>query len=116
MTHATASVRWGWGLVFGLAIIGAAVSSVQAESTAAARTVRGEVVAINVQDSPNTIVVKALKGGKDELIVGATVGTDTKIMRGKQKIGLDALKMGESVDLSYVKQEDGLVARSIHAR
>lgn len=116
MTNATTYVRWSWGVVIGLAVIGGAVSSVQAESKEAARTVRGEVVAVNVQDSPNTIVVKAMKGGKDELIVGATVGADTKILRGKQKIGLDALKMGESVDLSYVKQDDGLAARSIHAR
>lgn len=116
MTYARTSVRWSWGIVMGLAVIGAVVASAQAESKTAARTVRGEVVAINVQDSPNTIVVKAMKGSKEELIVGATVGADTKIVRGKQKIGLDALKMGESVDLSYVKQDDGLVARSIQAR
>nr|MBI3612852.1 hypothetical protein [Nitrospirota bacterium] len=115
MTKATYA-GWSWGVAMGLAVMWAAVPSVSAESKAAARAIRGEVVAVNVQDSPNTIVVKAMKGSKDELIVGATVGSDTKITRGKQTVGLDALKVGESVELTYVKQDDGLVARSIHAR
>lgn len=116
MTKATTYARWSWGLVMGLAVMWIAAPSVHAESKAAARAVRGEVVAVNVQDSPNVIVVKAMKGSKDELIVGATVGADTTIMRGKQKVGLDALKVGESVELTYVKRDDGLAARSIHAR
>ncbi len=116
MTHAGRHSRWSVGLVMGVAVLWAAAPSVGAESKAAARTVRGEVVAVNVQDSPHTIVVRAMKGGKDELIVGATVGADTTIMRGKQPVDLSALKAGESVNLTYVKQEDGLVARSIHAR
>lgn len=99
-----------------LVVLGAVAAPVVAESMEAVRTVRGEVVAANVQDAPHTIVIKAMKGGKDELIVGATVGTDTKIFRGKQKIGLDGLKLGESVELSYAKQADGLAARSIRAR
>lgn len=116
MTHAVTHSHWSVGLVVGLAMLWAAALPVGAESKAAARTVRGEVVAVNVQDSPHTIVVKAMKGSKDELIVGATVESDTKIMRGKQPVDLSTLKVGESVDLTYVKQEDGLVARSIHAR
>lgn len=116
MTKTTRYARWSWGMVMGLAVMCAAVQSVSAESKAAVRAVRGDVVAINVQDNPNVIVVKAMKGSKNELIVGATVGADTKIMRGKEKVGLDALKAGESVELTYVKQDDGLVARSIHAR
>ncbi|MFM8550725.1 MAG: hypothetical protein ACKOCD_00155 [Nitrospiraceae bacterium] len=116
MTHTRTYVRWSWGVVMGLAVLCAATPSVSAESKMAARTVRGEVIAVNIQDSPNTIVVKTMKGAKDELIVGATVGADTKVLRGKQAVGLNELKAGESVDLTYVKQGDGLVARSIHVR
>lgn len=116
MTKATRYAGWSWGLLMGMAVLWAATPPVSAESKTGVRAVRGDVVAINVHDSPNVIVVKAMKGGKNELIVGATVGADTTIRRGKQKVGLETLKVGESVDLTYVKQDDGLVARSIHAR
>ncbi len=116
MTKATTYARWSWAVAIGLTVMWAAAPWAGAESKAVARAVRGEVVAVNVGDSPNVIVVTVMKGSKGESIVGATVGADTKIMRGKQKVGLDALKVGESVELTYVKQDDGLVARSIHAR
>jgi len=115
MKH-TAHSRWGWGLAMVLALLWTTALSAQAESKASVRTVRGEVVAVNVQDSPNVIVVKAMAGKQQEFIVGATIAADTKVMRGKQSVALSQLKVGETVDLTYVKQEDGLVARSIHAR
>ncbi|MBI4400637.1 MAG: hypothetical protein HY581_03265 [Nitrospirae bacterium] len=80
------------------------------------RTVRGEVVAINVNDSPNVIVVKTMTAKKQELIVGATVESGAEITRGPNRVSLNDIKVGETVDLTYIKNEDGLVARSVHAR
>lgn len=86
----------------------------QAESTA--RTVQGEVVAVNLQSTPNVIVVKVHLPSKEEMLVGATVGANTTIAHGKQTIGLDAIKPGQIVSLTYVKSESGLDARSIQVR
>jgi hypothetical protein len=99
-----------------LALVSSGVGSIAAAaSESSTRTVRGEVVAVNVSDSPPVIVVKAA-AGKKELIVGATVESGVEIMRGKQQISLDSLKAGEKVTLTYVKKSDGLAARSIQAR
>lgn len=78
--------------------------------------VRGEVVAVNVNDTPNVIVLRSTTGKNQELIVGATVDPDVRITRGTTRVRLSNLKVGESVDLVYVKTLEGLVARSIHVR
>ncbi|MBI3806508.1 MAG: hypothetical protein HY281_03190 [Nitrospirae bacterium] len=80
------------------------------------RTLQGEVVAINVTDFPQVIVVKAMTVKKQELIVGAVVESGTVITRGAQRVTLDNLKVGESVAITYLKGPDGLVAHSIHAK
>jgi hypothetical protein len=80
------------------------------------RTVQGEVVAVNVQDSPNVIVVKTVTAKKQEMIVGAVVESGAVITRGKEKVGLDNLQVGETVSLTYSKSQDGLVARSIQVK
>ncbi|TAJ33346.1 MAG: hypothetical protein EPO64_01045 [Nitrospirae bacterium] len=110
---------WCVTLVAVLAMVGiggmtAPVVGAATDSTV--RTVRGEVVAVNVADSPQVIVVKAVAAKKQELIVGAVVEAGTVITRGKQKVALDNLQVGEQVDIAYLKNEDGLIARSIHAR
>ncbi len=73
-------------------------------------------MAVGLNDSPQTIVVKTMTPKKEELIVGAVVTASTEVTRGKNKVGLDAIKVGEAVDLSYVKQADGLVAKAIRAK
>lgn len=80
------------------------------------RTVRGAVMATNVTVDPQTIVVKVLLPTKEELIVGARVPSDTKITRGKQVVTLAEVKSGETVDITYLKAADGLIARSIHVQ
>lgn len=80
------------------------------------RTVRGTVVATNVDVEPHTIVVKVPLPNKEELIVGARVSPDTKITRGKQAARLAEVKAGETVTITYLKTNDGLIARSIHLR
>ena len=77
------------------------------------RTVQGEIVAVNVEDKPNVIVVRVMLPGKKELIVGATVKPTTAISRGSQQVRLGELKVGERVVLTYMKSSDGLSAHSI---
>lgn len=79
------------------------------------RTVRGTVVAINVEANPQVIVVKVLLPTKEEMIVGARVSADTKITKGKQVAQLADLKAGQTAEITYLKTAEGLSAQSIHA-
>lgn len=107
-------------LLLGLALIvgltGTAVSLAKEAKDQVVWTVRGEVVAVNVRDFPQVIVVKTMTAKKQELIVGATVESGANITRGKERVSLNSIKVGDSVDLTYVKSMDGLVARSINVR
>ena len=85
-------------------------------AAASERTVRGEVVAVNVQDSPPVIVLKTMTANNEELIVGATVDSGTVITRGKERVTLGAIKVGEEAAMTYLKNPNGLLARSIHVR
>lgn len=105
-----------WAMMVIVGVSGAAVPFVGAETGLAVRSVRGEVVAVNVKDSPQVIVVKAMTPDKKELIVGATVDSGAEITRGSQRITLEDIKVGESAQLTYTKNPDGLVARSIRVR
>ncbi|OGW50986.1 MAG: hypothetical protein A2V62_09780 [Nitrospirae bacterium RBG_19FT_COMBO_58_9] len=78
------------------------------------RTVRGTVMAANLAADPQTIVLKVVLPKKEEMIVGARVPTDTKIMRGTRTTKLADLKTGEAAEMTYLKSPDGLIARSIH--
>jgi len=80
------------------------------------RTLRGTVVATNLDADPLTIVVSVPLPNNEELIVGARVLRDTTITRKKQAAGLAELKSGEKVEITYLKEPDGLIARSIHVR
>ncbi|MBM4121978.1 MAG: hypothetical protein FJ249_05230 [Nitrospira sp.] len=90
------------------------VTALVVEADQPTRTVKGEVVAVNVADSPPVIVVKTLTAKKQESIVGAVVESGTVITRGAKKVTLDNLKVGETASVTYVKNDDGLVARAIH--
>jgi hypothetical protein len=78
-----------------------------------ARTVRGDVVATNVKDQPHTIVVRVMTPNRQELIVGARVPSDTRIKLGNRSATLADVRVGAVVHLTYLKNPDGLVARSI---
>lgn len=80
------------------------------------RTVRGTVVAANVDVDPKTIVVSVMLTNEQELIVGARVMLNTRITRGKETARLGDVKTGEGIELTYLKTPDGLIARSIHVR
>jgi hypothetical protein len=111
--------RWtvvGGMLMLALSLDGLSEIGVMAAPDGMTRTVRGEVVATNLKDTPQTIVVRVLLPNKDELTVGASVPPDTRITRAKRPATLADIKVGESVDLTYGKTRDGLVAQGIHVR
>jgi len=82
----------------------------------AERTVKGTIVGINTAVDPRTIVVNVVLPNKEELIVGARVPEDSRIVRGGQAARLDDVKVGETATITYLRTADGLIARSIHLR
>lgn len=101
-------------VAIGLLTLATPLATVAAETLQ--RTLRGTVMATNPAVDPQTIVVKVLLPNKEELIVGARVPTDTKIMRGTRVTRLAELKVGEAAEMTYLKSPDGLIAQSIHVR
>lgn len=99
-----------------LLIAGVVGTLASVPSAASERSVRGEVVAVNVKDSPPVIVLKTTTANREELIVGATVDSRTVVTRGKDRVDLGAIKVGEEAAMTYLKNPDGLLARSIHVR
>jgi hypothetical protein len=99
-------------LAVGLATLTPPSTTVAVETVQ--RTVHGTVVAANIDDVPQTIVIKVILPNRDDLIVGARVPTGTRITRGSRPARLADIKAGESADLTYLKTSDGLIARSIH--
>jgi hypothetical protein len=101
-------------LAFGLVIPATSFATSAGENIQ--RTVRGTVMATNTAVEPKTVVVKVMLPNKEELIVGADVPAGTKITRGKRAAGLTDLTVGETVEMTYLKSPDGLIAQSIHVR
>lgn len=103
------------GLMVCLAV-GLSESSARAGSRVTMQIVQGEVVATNLKEEPPVIVVKVTMPNGEELIVGATVPPGSRLTRGKRPVALADIHVGERVVLGYLKQPDGLTARSIHVR
>jgi hypothetical protein len=78
--------------------------------------VHGQVMAVNVSQSPHMIVVKTPLSKHDDMTVGAKVTAQTKIMRKGKRISLQHVNVGEGVWLTYVKQRDGVFARVIQVQ
>jgi hypothetical protein len=100
-------------LALGAVLFGSVITSA---GEPVVRTVRGEVISVTVSESPQVIVVKTMTAAKKEMIVGATVESGAVVTRGKTRVTLADIKVGETVELKYIKNTDGLVAKSIHAR
>jgi hypothetical protein len=96
---------------------GSLSNSVYASNTTT-HEIRGTVDAVSPNDSPPVIVVKGMRGPKEEVVVGAVVKPSTIILRAKKKIGLDQIRLGEKVTMKYSKGREGLTVRSIviHSR
>lgn len=108
-------IACAYGLMLCLTI-GLIESSAGAGSRVTMQIVQGEVVATNLKEEPPVIVVKVILPNREELIVGATVPPGTHLTRGKRMVALADITVGERVVLGYLKQPDGLTARSIHVQ
>ncbi|OGW52194.1 MAG: hypothetical protein A2V62_10520 [Nitrospirae bacterium RBG_19FT_COMBO_58_9] len=78
--------------------------------------VHGQVMAVNVAQAPHMIVVKTPLSKHNDMTVGAKVTSQTRIVRKGKRIALQAIRVGEAVWLTYVKQRDGVFARVIRVQ
>jgi hypothetical protein len=78
--------------------------------------VHGQVIAVNVAQTPHMIVVKTPLSTHNEMTVGAKVTAQTRIVRKGKRIALQTISVGEGVWLTYVKQRDGVFARTIQVK
>jgi len=110
--------RWSLPLVvaMGVGLFGTLMSSSGLAFENDALRVQGKVVAVNLGVSPQVIVVRTVSEKNKEVIVGATVNQEVEITKGRRRVGLKTIKVGEIVDLVYAKTLEGLVAQSIRVR
>jgi hypothetical protein len=87
-------------------------------AAASGRTYRvhGQVIAVNITQTPHMIVVKTPLTAHDDMTVGAKVTSQTKIIRKGKRIALQAIRIGERVWLTYIKQRDGVFAQIIQTQ
>jgi len=78
--------------------------------------VHGQVIAVNVAQTPHMIVVKTPLGTHNDMTVGAKVTAQTRIVRKGKRITLQTINVGEGVWLTYVKQREGVLARIIQVK
>jgi hypothetical protein len=78
--------------------------------------VHGQVIAVNIAQAPYVIVIKTPLTKHDDMTVGAKVTAQTRIVRKGTRIALQAIKVGEGAWLTYVKQRDGVIARTIQVQ
>ena len=78
--------------------------------------VHGQVVAVNLDQTPHIIVIKTPLSTHDDMTVGAKVTAQTKIVRKGKRITLQTINVGAAVWLTYVKQRDGVIARTIQVQ
>jgi hypothetical protein len=78
--------------------------------------VHGQVTAVNFTQAPHMIVVKTPLLKHDSMIVEAKVTAQTSTMRKEKRVALQTIRVGEMVWLTYVKQRDGVFAKSIQVQ
>ena len=78
--------------------------------------VHGQVTAVNIAQPPHTIVVKTPLSKHNDMTVGARVTGQTKVTRKGKRVGLQTIRVGEAVWLTYVKQRDGVFAQAIQVQ
>lgn len=104
--------------LFAFVVLGLLVWLPPDSGAASGRTYRvhGQVLAVNVAQAPPMIVVKTPLTKHNDLTVGARVTAQTRIVRKGKRVPLQAIRVGETVWLTYVKQRDGVYARLIQVR
>ena len=111
-------VRHARGVLFAIAALLLLLCIPPDSEAASGRTYRvhGQVMAVNVAQSPHMIVVKTPLTKHDDMTVGAKVTAQTRIVRMGKRIALQNIRVGEGVWLTYVKQRDGVFARIIQVQ
>ncbi|HQR15318.1 MAG TPA: hypothetical protein PLZ37_12195 [Nitrospira sp.] len=102
----------GAALCVALAGLGSFLTSVYAASNTV-HEIKGTVENVIGSEDPLVIVVKGQYGSSEAIVVGAVIKQGATIMRGKKRITLDQIHVGDKVTLKYVKTRDGLTVRSI---
>jgi hypothetical protein len=78
--------------------------------------VHGQVIAVNLVQTPHMIVIKTPLSKHDDMTVGAKVTAQTKIVQKGKRIMLQTISVGATVWLTYIKKKDGLFARVIQVQ
>ncbi len=107
-----------WMAVFAVATL-TILSSIRSDVEAAdGRTYRvhGQVIAVNIAQAPYMIVIKTPLTQHNDMTVGAKVTAQTRIVRKRTRIALQTIRVGEGAWLTYVKQRDGVIARTIQVQ
>ena len=111
-------VRQATGALFAIAALMMLLCIPPDSEAASGRTYRvhGQVMAVNVTQTPHMIVVKTPLSKHDDMTVGAKVTSQTRIVRKGKRIALQTISVGEMVWLTYVKQRDGVFAQIIQVQ
>jgi len=111
-------VRQARGTLFAIAALMMLLCIPPDSKAASVRTYRvhGQVMAVNITQSPHMIVVKTPLTKHDDMTVGAKVTGQTRIVRKGKQIAFQTIRVGEMVWLTYVKQRDGVFARIIQVQ
>jgi hypothetical protein len=111
-------VRQEWRALFAVAAL-VVLLCIPSDSEAAdgrSYRVHGQVIAVNVAQTPHMIVVKTPLTKHNDMTVGAKVTAESRIIRKGKRIALQTIRVGEMVWLTYVKQRDGVFARLIQVQ
>jgi hypothetical protein len=108
-------VRQARGALFAIGAMMVLLCIPPDSEAASGRTYRvhGQVMAVNVAQAPHMIVVKTSLTKHNDMTVGAKVTAQTRIVRKGKRVALQTIREGEMVWLTYVKQRDGVFARTI---
>ena len=112
------SVRHANGVLFAITILMLLLCTPPDGEAASERTYRvhGQVIAVNIAQTPHMIVVKTPLTTHDDMTVGAKVTAQSIIVRKGKRIALQSINVGEGVWLTYVKQRDGVFAKIIQVQ
>lgn len=100
--------------VIGLLLLLVIVSPLEAGEVIT-RWASGEVIAIDTEAIPNTIVVRSKTWKGEDLIVGVAVEADTVVTINNNRVKLEEVKVGDRVDMVY-ERNLRVVAKSIRVR
>jgi hypothetical protein len=112
------SVRQATGALFAIAALMMLLCIPPDSEATSGRTYRihGQVMAVNVAQTPHLIVVKTPLSKHNDMTVGAKVTAQTRIVRKGKRVALQTISVGDMVWLTYVKQRDGVFAQSIQVQ